>query len=161
MLFLATLLICAPSLYILNTLFGSRQSIAQTIAFILTAITTSAVLLASFAPITVFFGITTSEYQFFKLLNVGFFAVAGGMGLLFLWQALRIFEAWDNEQGRGTRRLIFYLWAVLYSFVGSQMAWTLRPFMGTPGYEFIFLEQRGGNFYSDVFESLRILMSIR
>jgi hypothetical protein len=93
-------------------------------------------------------------------LNVAFFTVAGGMGVLFLWQARRIFEAWDNEEGRSARRLIFYLWALLYSFVGSQMAWTLRPFMGTPGYEFIFLEQRGGNFYSDVFESIRIILGL-
>lgn len=159
-LFLATLLICAPSLYILNIMFGSKQSLLQNIAFILTAMTTSAVLLVSFAPITVFFALTTNEYQFFKLLNVAFFAVAGSMGLLFLWRALQIFEAWDNEEGRAARRMIFYVWALLYGFVGSQMAWTLRPFMGSPGYEFIVFEQRGGNFYSDVFESIRLLLGI-
>ena len=157
-LFLATLLICAPSLYILNIMFGSRQSLMQNVAFILTAICTSSVLLVSFAPITLFFLITTSEYQFFKLLNVAFFVVAGGVGLLFLWRALRIFESWDHEEGRTVRRGIFYVWALLYGFVGSQMAWALRPFMGIPGYEFILLEQRGGNFYADVFESLRILL---
>src|SRR5512145_456666 len=61
-LFLVTLIICTPSLHFFNLLFGSRQTIQQTIALVLTAITTTAVLLASFAPITMFFLLTTSQY---------------------------------------------------------------------------------------------------
>jgi hypothetical protein len=30
-------------------------------------------------------------------------------------------------------RVAFVLWAALYVFVGIQMAWTLRPFIGSPG----------------------------
>ena len=67
-LFLATLIICAPTLYFFNVLFGSNQSLTQNVALILTAITVTAVLLLSFAPITLFFLLTTSQYQFFKLL---------------------------------------------------------------------------------------------
>lgn len=37
LLFLATLAICTPSLHFFNILFGSRQTMAQTIALILTA----------------------------------------------------------------------------------------------------------------------------
>ena len=37
-LFLLTLLICTPSLHILNVLFGSNKSVGQTLAMILTAI---------------------------------------------------------------------------------------------------------------------------
>jgi len=83
-LFLATLIVCSPTLYFFNVLFGSKQSLTQNIALILTAITVTAVLLLSFAPIALFFLLTTSHYQFFKLLNVGVFTIAGGMGVVFL-----------------------------------------------------------------------------
>src|SRR5512135_2268516 len=44
-LFLATLVICAPSLHFFNILFGSKQTASQTLALLLTAISTTSVLL--------------------------------------------------------------------------------------------------------------------
>jgi hypothetical protein len=157
-LFLATLIICTPSLHFFNILFGSRQTLLQTITLILTAMTTTSVLLLSFAPVTLFFLLTSSEYQFFKLLNVFFFALSGVMGIAFLRQRLGAHAAYDNPEGANARRKIFILWVILYGFVGSQMAWTLRPFMGIPGNPFILFEQIGGNFYSDVLESIRVIL---
>ena len=43
---------------------------------------------------------------------------------------------------------------VLYAFVGSQMAWTLRPFIGAPSMKFELFRQLGGNFYSNIFASI-------
>ncbi|HLY28951.1 MAG TPA: hypothetical protein VKQ72_21570 [Aggregatilineales bacterium] len=40
------------------------------------------------------------------------------------------------------------------------MAWTLSPFMGDPRLPFILIAQRGGNFYSDVINSLHILLGL-
>ena len=157
-LFLVTLVICTPSLYFFNLLFGSRQTLSQSISLILTAMTTTAVLLFSFAPVSLFFLLTSSEYVFFKLLNVACFAVAGLMGVIFLRQGMVAIADWDNPQGAHTRRIIFLLWVVLYAFVGSQMAWTLSPFIGDPEIPFLFVRQIGGNFYSDVFNSIRLLL---
>ena len=119
---------------------------------------TSAVLLLSFAPITLFFLLSTSQYQFFKLLNVVFFVIAGSMGIVFLRQGIKIITETDNPEGVKTRRIIFVLWVILYGFVGSQMAWTLRPFIGIPGNEFLLFGQRGGNFYADVITSINVLL---
>lgn len=152
-LFLTTLAICAPSLHFFNILFGSRQTMRQTVALILTAIATTSVLLFSLGPISFFFVITSSEYQFFKLLNVLFFAVAGSLGVLFLRQGMHIVTEGD-QQGAIARRFIFMLWMLLYGFVGSQMAWTLAPFFGDPKLPFIIFRQAGGNFYVDVWTSL-------
>ena len=152
-LFLITLIICAPSLYFFNILFGSKQTIMQNIALILTAMTTTSVLLVSLAPVTLFFLSTTSGYEFFKLLNVGIFAIAGAMGLVFLKQGFEHSVDAENEEGRGARRLLFILWVLLYAFVGTQMAWTLRPFMGAPDMPFMIFRQVGGNFYSNIFQS--------
>ncbi|MAT97261.1 MAG: actin-binding WH2 domain-containing protein [Anaerolineaceae bacterium] len=151
-LFLATLFICAPTLYFFNVLFGSTQSLTQNVALILTAITVTAVLLLSFAPIILFFLLTTSQYQFFKLLNVGIFAISGIMGVVFLSQGMRIVA--NDADGDSARRNVLRLWMLLYAFVGSQLAWTIRPFIGAPSIEFELFRQLGGNFYTNIFTSL-------
>lgn len=160
-LFLVTLIICTPSLHFFNVLFGSRQNIGQTLSLMLTAMSTTSVLLLSFAPVTLFFLLTTSEYQFFKLLNVGFFAIAGYMGIVFLRHGIRKITEDDNPEGINARRWVFLIWSFLYAFVGSQMAWTLRPFIGLPGEPFIIFDQVGGNFYTDVLTSVSILLGLR
>lgn len=156
LLFLATLIVCSPTLYFFNVLFGSNQSLTQNTTLILTAITVTAVLLLSFAPITLFFLLTTSHYQFFKLLNVGVFAIAGSMGVTFLGQGMRVVSAAgrNKDEGARARRWVLRLWVLIYAFVGSQMAWTLRPFIGAPAMKFELFRQLGGNFYANVFASI-------
>jgi hypothetical protein len=158
LLFLATMLVCLPTLYIFSLLFGSKQHLNQSVALVLSAITITAVLLLSFASIALFFMLTASGYQFFKLLNVFFFVVAGLIGMLFLVRGMDIVSASDPEQGRASRRTVLFFWILLYAFVGSQMAWTLRPFVGHPQSKFELIRQLGGNFYADIFRSLGELL---
>ncbi|MDY6878179.1 MAG: actin-binding WH2 domain-containing protein [Chloroflexota bacterium] len=153
LLFLATLVVCSPTLYFFNLIFGSNQSLTQNFALILTALTVTAVLLLSFAPIVLFFLLTTSQYQFFKLLNVGVFTIAGIIGVTFLSQGMRVVSM-SGKEGVGARRNILRLWILVYAFVGSQMAWTLRPFIGAPGLQFELFRQLGGNFYANIFASI-------
>jgi hypothetical protein len=49
---------------------------------------------------------------------------------------------------------VVWLWIALYAFVGSQMAWTLRPFVGAPGLPFELFRQLGGNFYANILASI-------
>jgi hypothetical protein len=67
-----------------------------------------------------------------------------------LAQGMRIISADDQEQGRAGRRLVLHAWIILYAFVGSQMAWTLRPLVGYPAAKFELIRELGGNFYADV-----------
>lgn len=156
-LFLATLVVCSPTLYFFNVLFGSNQSLTQNVALILTALTVTSVLLLAFTPVVVFFLLTTGGYQFFKLLNVGICAVSGFMGVRFLADGMAIVSTADKEGG-GARRNVVRLWVLLYAFVGSQMAWTLRPFIGAPSIKFELFRQLGGNFYSNLFASIGELL---
>lgn len=154
LLFLATLFVCVPSLYFFSLLFGSNQSLSQSLTVILTAITVTAVLLLSCAPITLFFLLTAAgQYQFFKLLNVGIFAIAGLMGIVFLYQGIKVVSGSETE-GAGLRKWVLVAWMFVYAFVGSQMAWTFRPFIGSPDYPFELFRQLGGNFYANVFQSI-------
>jgi hypothetical protein len=153
LLFLATMLICAPTLYFFNLIFGSDQSLSQSVALMLTAITVTAVVLLSFAPIVLFFLLTSSHYQFFKLLNVGVFAVAGIVGVAFLAQGMRAVSGGARE-GASARGHLVRLWILVYAFVGSQAAWTLRPFVGAPSMRFELFRQLGGNFYANILASI-------
>ena len=150
-LYLITLAICLPTLYFFNLLFGSRLTLAQTFALIMTAIAVTAVLTLSFAPIALFFWLTAPSYQFYKLLNVGILTVTGVAGLSFLWQGMRHVQ---KGEGLGVRSLILWIWIFIYGFVGTQMAWTLRPFFGAPGLPFEVLRDLGGNFYMNVVQTV-------
>ena len=152
-LFLATLVVCSPTLYFFNVLFGSNQSLSQNFALILTAITVTAVLLLSFAPIVLFFLLTTSHYQFFKILNVGILAITGSIGVMFLSQGMRIVST-GGKEGERARQNVVRFWIVIYAFVGSQMAWTLRPFIDAPSMDFELFRQLGGNFYANILVSI-------
>jgi len=157
-LFLITLVICLPTLYFFNLLFGSRLTLPQTLALILTAITVTAVLTLSFAPISLFFWLTAPHYQFFKLLNVAILTLTGFFGLTFLVGGMNHVQ---QEDKRTARALILWMWIFVYGFVGTQMAWTLRPFLGAPGVPYQIFRQLGGNFYVNVIESIwEILTSI-
>ena len=153
LLFLSTLVVCAPTLYFFNLIFGSNQSLTQNVTLILSAITVTSVLLLSFSPIALFFMLTTNHYQFFKLLNVGLFSISGVVGVLFLSQGMRA-VSYAGNKGASMRRNVVRLWIFVYAFVGSQMAWTLRPFIGAPGLDFELFRQLGGNFYANIFVSI-------
>jgi hypothetical protein len=153
LLFLATLVICAPTLYFFNLVYGSNQSLSQNVALMLTAITVTAVVLLSFAPIVLFFLLSSSQYQFFKLLNVGVFAISGLVGVVFLAQGMRAVSA-GPKGGAQARENVVRLWILVYAFVGSQVAWTLRPFVGAPSMPFELFRQLGGNFYANIFASI-------
>ena len=62
-------------------------------------------------------------------------------------------QANENE-GASKRRWVLRLWMLLYGFVGSQLAWTLRPFVGSPDIPFQLFRELGGNFYSNVLHAI-------
>jgi hypothetical protein len=86
-------------------------------------------------------------------MNVVFLAISGIIGVVFLSQGMRIVSA-DGKEGARARRWVMWLWVFVYAFVGSQMAWTLRPFIGAPSMEFELFRQLGGNFYTNIFASI-------
>jgi hypothetical protein len=159
-LYLITLLICIPTLYFANVIFGSKRTFGQHLVLVLTAVSVTSVLLFSFAPITLFFLITTNNYQFLILLNVLIFAITGFIGVSSLYQATSLVLEQDNE-GSKTRQKILQFWLFLYAFVGSQLGWTLRPFFGRPDSLFQLFREREGNFYLSVIQAISYLLGIR
>lgn len=167
MLFFVTLAICLPTLYLFNLVFGAKLTVRQALALICVAITVIAMLSLAFAPISLFFLITAPDYNFFKLLNVAILALTGLVGLRFLVNGMRamnaaaIATAEDESttttaarQPRTASMGLLYVWIVVFGFVGTQLAWTLRPFVGSPDERFELFRAIEGNFYVDIIRTI-------
>jgi hypothetical protein len=211
LLFLVTLAICLPTLYLFNLVFGARLSIRQSLALVMVALTVTAMLALAFAPISLFFLITAPDYAFFKLLNVAILALSALVGLRFLTGGMKVLNAhgllsaapaaapvspapqspaplpagstapavdgaaqpsavalaappqpFPNPHPRPVRvseatppsMALLYIWILLFGFVGTQLAWTLRPFFGSPGMKFSLYREIDGNFYAEIFRTL-------
>lgn len=87
-LFLATLFVTFPSLYVFNAMFGSRLKLMPMLRLMIGSLAVTLAVLSSIGPITGFFSISSTSYPFIVLLNVVVFATAGILGLSFLLQTL-------------------------------------------------------------------------
>ncbi|GAB3947586.1 hypothetical protein [Micromonospora vulcania] len=265
LLFLVTLAICLPTLYLFNLVFGARLSVRQSLALVMVAITVTSMLAVAFAPISLFFLITANDYGFFKLLNVAILALSALVGLRFLTGGMQVLNdngllapeaaqaqaqaqapavpaavpatavpatvaepvavpagaavdgtapngatpdagavaapvptqvathvpaqvptqwagqpagvsfppgmvqpgypagqrPWDGRpvrRGEPTQRpasmTLLYIWILLFGFVGTQLAWTLRPFFGDPGQDFALFRSIDGNFYAEILRTI-------
>ena len=211
LLFLATLAICLPTLYLFNLIFGARLGMMQAVV-LMTCITVISVLALAFAPISLFFLITANDYEFFKLLNVAILVLSALVGLRFLTSgmaalnmyqeqlqverdrlaaepspvlvassatevvpepdgaggtvavavlpkappvtAVRITDPSPPPPARPASMTLLYIWIALFGFVGTQLAWTLRPFFGSPREKFEIFRQIEGTFYADIFRTI-------
>lgn len=88
-LFLLTLLVTLPSLYVFNALVGSRLTANSLFRLFIAALAVNVAVLASLGPIVAFFSINTTSYNFMVLLNVVAFAVSGILSTAYLVQTLR------------------------------------------------------------------------
>jgi hypothetical protein len=149
-LFLLTLIIALPPIYVSNAFVGSHNSFRQVVTMLICATTITVTVLASTGTVALFFALTSKDYNFIKLMHVAFFAYGGVIGLGFLERCLK--EMSQSAAILSPRRLLG-LWILLYAFVGMQLAWILRPFIGTPDQPFSLFREREGNFYESVWHS--------
>ena len=142
-LFLGTLAICFPGFYVI-----------QVLALVLGALSLSAILLAAVVPIPLFFLLTGANYYFLTLLHVMIVLGAGLLGMAALHEGLA-FACEKRGVYPKKAMTIMKVWAVLFAFVGIQMAWNLQPFVGDRGQPFALFRHNEGNFYTAVVYSLR------
>src|SRR5688572_30781870 len=87
-LFLLTLAVTFPSLYVFNALVGSRLRAESLLRLLAAAMAVMMAVLASMGTIVLFFAFSTTSYPFMVLLNVVVFTISGFLGLSFLLQTL-------------------------------------------------------------------------
>jgi hypothetical protein len=174
-LFLMTLVISFPSLYVFSVLLGSRLTFSQMLRVLLAIVAITVTVLASFGPIVGFFALSTNNHPFMVLLNVAFCAVSGVLGVGVLWRALKVLLAPKPDASTGTIppvipsrssgesdrqvRVLFRVWMLIYAVVGAQMGWVLRPFIRDPSLPFVWFSGREGNFFLGVWHALTGLLS--
>lgn len=233
LLFLLTLMVTFPSLYVFSALSNTKLRPVETLRLLLAALAVCVTLLASFGPVTGFFTLSTDSYSFMLLLNVALFGTSGLVGLWFLRKLLTgvleserfqsdpiektreetaapreaknaAFEeseerredeesgersdeedepaddedeptpwppsGYSTERAKDRSRLpryappspeaerakvIFRAWTVIFGVVGAQMAWILRPFVGSPDLPFeLFRGGRRSNFFEAVLQTM-------
>lgn len=186
-LFVLTLAITLPSLYVFNTLVGSRLVLGAVLRLLVAALAVMVTVLASLGPIVSFFSLSTTSYHFMILVNVVVFGVSGALGLSFLLQTLHRLSVAPREPDAepagaegtdGTKpdhpgpldplegqvlgrhvKTVFRCWVVLFGLVGAQMGWVLRPFIGEPGSPFVWIRGRESSFFQAVLHHLASLFA--
>ncbi len=157
LLFLATLGICLPSLYIFNLVLGSKLQLGQTTALLLYGVCITAAVSASLAPVVFFFMICGSDYYFMALLHVTILAISGFIGLGSVIHGLKFLG--ERIGSIGTER-VFRIWMFLYGIVGAQMAWLMRPFIGVLNLPFQIFRPVEGNFFVAVLKAILKLLGV-
>lgn len=155
-LFLATFAVCFPAFYVVQVLVGSRLRLMQVVVLVTSALALTTVVLAAFIPVPAFFLITGANYYFQHLLHITLVGAAGIFGMYALHDGLTMI---CERRGVYPRKAltIMRLWAVLFGFVGIQMAWNLRPFLGDRNQPFQLIGRYQGNFYTAVIYAVKRL----
>ncbi len=148
-LFVGTLAICFPGFFVFQVLIGSRLRFTQVLALVLGALALTAILLAAIVPVSAFFLLTGANYAFLGLLHVVVVLGAGLAGMAALHEGLAYACEKRGIYPRQAMTLM-KVWALLFAFVGVQMAWNLRPFVGDRGQPFQVFRHYEGNFYTAI-----------
>ncbi len=157
-LFIASLIICFPSFYIIQQILGSRMSFKQMILIVLSGFVLASTITLSFVPIVIFFLLTGNNYHFLQLLHVGIFIFAGIFGVRLIIDALKF--ACDKKNIYPQLGVtVFRVWIIILAFVGMQLSWNLRPFLSDKNEEFKLFRQYEGNFYTAIVYSVEQLLN--
>ena len=146
LLLLLTFALALPSFYVLNMLAGLAPDFPAVLRALLATQAGLTVVLASLGPFTLLFYASTTNYDAAILFNAAMFALASLAGQRLLSRFYAPLIARDSRHRKMVR-----VWILLYAFVGIQMGWILRPFIGDPDKPTTFFRQGAwGNAYVEV-----------
>lgn len=142
-LLLVTFFISLPSFFVLNTLLGVRKAFGRVLRMLLFTQAAVALVLAAMAPYTVLWHRSTTTYTGTILFNAFMFAAASIAGHTVALRFYRPLVEHDRRHG-----FLLRIWVIIYAFVGIQMGYVLRPFIGDPSLPTqFFREGSWGNAY--------------
>jgi hypothetical protein len=158
LLFTLVLIICFPAFFIIQYILGSKLKLNQMLNIILSGFVLTTAIMVSFSPIIVFFLVTGSNYYFLQLLHISIFLLSGFFGMKTIIDALQ-YSCEKKNVYPHTGVVVFRFWIVILAFVGIQLAWNLRPFMGDTGKPFKLFREYEGNFYTALIYSVQQILS--
>lgn len=150
-----TSLLSLPSIFVVSTLFGLRDDFAHSLKALMATQGVMAILLASFAPFTLLWYASTADYNASLLFNGLMF----GLASLFAQRVLKKLYGPLIERDPRHKNML-RVWLITYAFIGIQMGWVLRPFIGNPDDPTTFFRPEAwGNAYEVVAHNLRQVLS--
>jgi hypothetical protein len=146
----------------LAPLLGLNIPFRQSFFAIVMSFTIASAILGAFSPLIAFIiwntpdmaakNFSGSTYDFILLTHVLVIALAGVTGNVRLFQLLA-----QLGGSRAVALRVQFAWLAGNLFLGSQLSWILRPFIGSPTLPVEFFRKTAfhGNFFEAVFHSLR------
>lgn len=151
----------------LAPLLGLRLGIRDSLMAVLLSFALACAILAGFAPLLWFVvwnvprfevssGTEVLAYRFMQLATVGMIAVSGVVANVKL---LRFFE--HKSESRKVSRRVLFSWLAGNLLLGSQICWVMRPFIGWPLADAVFLVEDPfqGNFFETCWEAFWALLT--
>lgn len=147
---------------LLAPLLGLGIRFYQSFSAIVMSFTVTSAILGAFSPVMAFMIwnapamtsniYTQPTYRIILLIHVAVIALAGTTGNIRLLQLLVL---WSGSRAIAMRVLAAWLTGNL--FLGTQLTWILRPFIGSPNLPVAFLRGDAfhGNFYETIFRSFQ------
>lgn len=151
---------------LLAPLLGVNIRFHQSLSAMVMSFAVTSAILGAFSPVMAFLiwnapamSIHVSAdptYSIILLAHVAVIALAGTAGNLRLFELLR---HWSGRQAIALR--VMGAWLMGNLFLGTQLSWILRPFIGAPNLSVEFLRNDAfhGNFYETVFRSFQQIFS--
>jgi hypothetical protein len=142
-------------------LLGLNIPFRQSFLAIVMSFTIASAILGAFSPLIAFMvwnappmsapAASLPAYNLIKLTHVAVITFAGSMGNARLFQLLVRLGG-----SRAVALRVLFAWLAGNLFLGSQLSWILRPFIGLPSLpvEFFRATALHGNFYENVFRSV-------
>ena len=150
----------------LAPLLGLNITLRQSLLAVLMSFAIVAAILGAFSPLVAFVTWNappmtadvkaTIPYAFVKLVDVIVIAFAGIAGNVRLFQLLTKL----SQRNRRVAQRVLFAWLAGNLFLGSQLTWIARPFIGAPELPVAFFRDDAfqGNFYENVFGSVMQLL---
>lgn len=146
--------------WMVAALSGLPLRFGQVAVLTFLALTVGAVLLASLAPVAVLFTLAApppdenarTAHNLLYLMHTTFVGACGLAGSRILWR--RVLQRLPSP--RRTLRTVYLAWVLAYAAVGGEVAWSLRPFVGSIYEPVLFLRHDAldGNVYEFVFTDI-------
>ena len=159
MVFLGSTLVVAACNAVAAALLGTGLGLRDVLAAVFCAMALAGWILLALAPVALFLvaaacpdagpeAMLRRAHNAMLLTHITVLAGAALAGVASLWTALRRMVP---DVGRAAA--LAAVWVGAYAFVGTQLGWMLRPFVGSPFYPVVFLREDAlqRNFYEFVF----------
>jgi hypothetical protein len=134
LLLLVSSAVTLPNFFVLHAALGLRADFGAACRGLFAAQAALALVLGATAPLVVFFACSVDNPYLLTVLDGLLFLAGVAAAQVVLRRCYRPLLLRDRRH-----RLTLASWAVLYVFFAVQLAWVLRPFLGTEGYPVEFL----------------------